>query len=154
MARRKASPKRRRSRRTTGVRLIPLAASFISVSAVTQTLFNNNAWTFFTYDWGGSGRGPSGGAGQGLENMTLAEIVKGLAGGGTNGTQWNRGTLLGDRGWGTILSDNLRNNWFMGGLQLAAGAALPKIMNKLPGRPVQKVNKMLKDVGIGDIVKL
>ena len=153
MARRRAKPKRRRSR-SRGVKLIPLAASYISISAVTQTLFNNNAWTFFTTDWMGSGRGPSGGPGQGLQNMTMAEIVKGLAGGSSNGTEWNRTTLLGDKGWGTILQQNLADNWFMGTLQLVAGASLPKVMNKLPGRPVQKVNKLLKDVGIGDVVKL
>ena len=117
-------------------------------------MFNNNAWTFFTTEWFGSGRGPAGGPGQGLPNMTLAESVKGLSGGRSNGTVWNRETLLGDRGWGTILSENLANNWFMGGLQLAAGAAMPKVLNKLPGRPVQKVNKILKDIGIGDVVKL
>ena len=153
MARRRAKPKRRRSR-SRGVKLIPLAASYVSISAVTQTMFNNNAWTFFTTDWFGSGRGPAGGPGQGLPNMTLAEIVKGLSGGRSNGTVWNREPLLGDRGWGTILSENLANNWFMGGLQLAAGAAMPKVLNKLPGRPVQKVNKILKDIGIGDVVKL
>ena len=52
------------------------------------------------------------------------------------------------------MMENFQTNWFMGGVQLVAGAALPKIMNKLPGRPIQKVNRMLKQIGIGDVVKL
>ena len=118
-------------------------------------MFNNNAWTFFTYDWMGSGRGPSGGAGQGTDSMTLAEIVKAyVTPGGTNGTQRNKGTLLGEQTFSAIMFDNLQKNWFTGGVQLVAGAALPKIMNKLPGNPIRKVNRMLKQIGVGDVVKL
>jgi len=119
-------------------------------------MFNNNAWTFFTYDWMGSGRGPAGGLGQDYKNMTLAEITKAyLTPGGTSGTSWNKSTLLGaDRTFAGVMMENFQTNWFMGGVQLVAGAALPKIMNKLPGRPIQKVNRMLKQIGIGDVVKL
>jgi len=128
--------------------LIPLAASYISVSAVTNTLFNNNAWNFFTYDWMGTGRGPSGGAGQGQQNMTMAEIVKALSG------QTKYKDFVGTGTFSENVFKNFQDNWFQGGLQLVAGAALPKVMNKIPGRPVQKVNKMLKQIGIGDVVKL
>lgn len=154
MARRRAKPKRRRSR-SRGVKLIPLAASYISLSAVTNTMFNNNAWNFFTYDWMGSGRGPGGGLGQDYPNMTLAEITKAyLIPGGNKGTTWNTSTLLGTKTFSEIMMNNFQENWFRGATQLIAGAALPKIMNKLPGKPVQKVNKLLKDIGVGDVVKL
>ena len=151
MARRRA-PKRRTRRKQTGVKLIPLAASYISVSAVTNTLFNNNAWTFFTYDWGGTGRGPGGGAGQGYDKFTFAEIVKTFA--GMSGNERNKMVRPTHDSIGQELMDNFTENWATGTMQLIAGAALPKVMNKIPGRPVQKVNKLLKDVGIGDVVKL
>ena len=56
--------------------------------------------------------------------------------------------------FGGEIWDNIQSEWFMGGLQLAIGASMPKVLNKLPGRPVQKVNKILKQIGIGDVVKL
>jgi hypothetical protein len=148
MARRK-SPKRRRTRKRTGVKLIPLAASYISVSAVTNTLFNNNAWNFFTYDWMGTGRGPGGGLGQGYDNFTLAEIVKTYSGQNKMSTMIRSGGTFGQE-----IMSNFQKNWATGTMQLIAGAALPKIMNRIPGRPVQKVNKLLKDIGVGDVVKL
>tara|TARA_R110000824_G_scaffold110339_1_gene258312 strand:+ start:235 stop:633 length:399 start_codon:yes stop_codon:yes gene_type:complete len=132
------------------VKLIPLAASYISASAVTNTLFNNNAWNFFTYDWGGTGRGPSGGLGQGYSSFTLAELVKTYSG------MQDRSKMIRPThdSLAQEMMDNFTKNWFNGTLQLVAGAALPKVMNKIPGRPVQKVNRMLKQIGIGDVVKL
>ena len=39
------------------------------------------------------------------------------------------------------------------GTVVVAGAA-PKILNKLPGRPIQKMNRGLKMIGVGDMFKL
>ena len=157
MARRRAKPKRRRSRGKKGVKLIPLAASYISASAITQMAFKNNLWTFLTMEWGGTGRGPgSTGAGfseantgQGYNRFTLAEIVKSYS-----GQQKMSDMIRPNQTFGGEIWDNIQSEWFMGGLQLAIGASMPKVLNKLPGRPVQKVNKILKQIGIGDVVKL
>lgn len=96
----------------------------------------------------GTGRGGSGGLGQGQYNMTLAEITKAFTG------QTPMKGFVGTGTFGENVFKNFQNNWFQGGLQLVAGAALPKVMNKIPGRPVQKVNRMLKQIGVGDVVKL
>ena len=96
----------------------------------------------------GSGRGPSGGLGQGQQNMTMAEIVKALSG------QTKYKDFVGTGTFSENVFKNFQDNWFQGGLQLVAGAALPKVMNKIPGRPVQKVNRMLKQIGVGDVIKL
>jgi hypothetical protein len=97
----------------------------------------------------GSGRGPSGGLGQGYDKFTLAEIVKTYSGQNAMSTMIRSGGSFGEE-----IFSNFSKNWATGTMQLIAGAALPKIMNKIPGRPVQKVNKLLKDVGVGDVVKL
>lgn len=157
MARRKSKPKRR-TRRSRGIKLIPLAASYVSASAVTGMLFNQPLWGFLTTDWFGTGRGPAGASssynpnatGQGQYNMTLAEIVKAM----TGQQPMDKFTGGGSHTFGSNVAKNLSENWFMGIVQLGAGAAMTPVLNKLPGRPVQKVNKILKQIGIGDVVKL
>jgi hypothetical protein len=155
MARRRAKPKRR-TNRSRGVRLIPLAASYVSASAVTGMLFNQPLWGFLTTDWMGSGRGvgsttssynPSA-TGQGQYNMTLAEIVKAMSG----QTSWS--DFTGNSTFGENVFQNFQNNWWRGGLQLIGGAAMPKVLNNIPGKPIQKVNKLLKQIGVGDVIKL
>lgn len=111
-------------------------------------MFNLNAWNFFTYDWMGTGRGPGGGLAQGQMNMSLAEIVKAYA-----GTQ-PMGPLVGNKTLLQNIMTNVQSNWPMAlGTVVVAGVA-PKVLNKLPGRPIQKANRLLKNVGIGDMIKL
>ena len=147
MARRKSKPKRR-TRRSRAFKVIPAVASYASVSALTSMMFNLNAWNFFTYDWMGTGRGPGGGLAQGQMNMSLAEIVKAYA-----GTQ-PMGPLVGNKTLLQNIMTNVQSNWPMAlGTVVVAGVA-PKVLNKLPGRPIQKANRLLKNVGIGDMIKL
>ena len=148
MARRRSKPKRRTYRRFKGLKLIPAVASYATISALTTMAFNLNAWNFFTYDWGGTGRGPSGGLAQGQYNMSLSEIVKAYAG------LEPMGYLKGNKTVVENIWHNVQQNWPMAlGTVVVAGAA-PKILNKLPGRPIQKMNRGLKMIGVGDMFKL
>lgn len=149
MARGRKSKPKRRTRRFRGLKVIPALASYASASAITQLMFNNNLFTFLTYDWMGSGRGPSGtGLGQGQYNMTLAELVKAFA-----GTQ-PMSQLLGSKTLGQNIMQNVADNWSSQVPMMIGAAVLPKVLNKLPGRPIQAANRTLKMIGVGDFVKL
>ena len=148
MARRKSKPKRRSYRRFRGLKLIPAVASYASVSALTTMMFNLNAWNFFTYDWMGTGRGPSGGLAQGQYNMSLSEIVKAYAG------LEPMGYLQGNQTVAQNILHNVKTNWPTAlGTVVVAGVA-PRVLNRLPGRPIQKANRALKMIGVGDMFKL
>lgn len=147
MARKSRGRKRTYRRRQTGVKLIQAGATYVSLSAVTQMLFNNNAWNFFTVGWNtADGRGGPSGAGQGSQNMTMAEMIKSP----------NFG--IGGSAAGETLQDqvrrNLNQNFGQGFAMLIGAAVVPKVISKLPGRPVTKFNRMLKQIGVGDLVKL
>ena len=97
----------------------------------------------------GTGRGPGGtGLGQGQYNMTLAEIVKAMTG------ITPMSGLLGSKTLGENIIQNVSENWSSQIPMLIGATVLPKVLNKLPGRPIQAANRTLKMIGVGDFLKL
>ena len=122
MARKSRGRKRTYRRRQTGVKIIQAGATYVSLSAITQMLFNENAWNFFTVGWNTpSGRGGGTGApGQGSNSMTLAEMIKspnfGIGSGAGN---------LQDQ-----VRRNLNDNFGQGVAMLIGAAVVPKVISK------------------------
>ena len=133
----------RRRRRNSGFKLINAASAYVSLDAITRTLFRTDPIKFFT-GWTSAGHGAK--YVSGAEKLSLNELFNYDKYKGTS--DYAQAQTLG----GQIMK-NVQDGWMMGVVQLVAAGALPKIANKLPGRPVQKTNKMLKDVGV-DFVTL
>jgi hypothetical protein len=138
---RKSAPRRRRN---TALKLIPLASGYVSFDAITRTMFNVDPIKFFM---GGTSAGLGAPYASGITKISFNELFNFDKYKGTS--DYAKGQNLGGQIW-----ENVKDNWVMGGLQLMAAGAAPKILNKLPGRPVQKMNRVLDQVGIGSIVKL
>jgi hypothetical protein len=115
----------------------------MSMMAFTQTLFNVDPVKFAL---GGTSAGLGAPYASGVTKISFNELFNFDKYKGDS--EYAKGTSLQDQIW-----SNVKKNWWQGaGLMIAAGV-LPKVMNKLPGRPIQKTNRMLRDAGV-DFVAL
>jgi uncharacterized membrane protein YeaQ/YmgE (transglycosylase-associated protein family) len=134
--------------------LIDIGASFIVADAVTQGLFNNGVWNFFTEGW----FGPTTSA---PNQYSLNEIVMGLTGADSGssvvdafGTQMNTytgGPMTGSPigAFGDAIRTNLRNN---GARMIGTAIAVPiiaRVGKRLLAKPlINPVNRLSKQLGI------
>lgn len=134
--------------------LIDVGTSFVVANAVTQGLFNNGVWNFFTEGWFGPTTSAS-------NQYSLNEIVKGFIGVDSNssvvdafGTQTNlysggpmSGSPIG--AFTDAVRTNLRNN----GAQMIGTAIVVPIVARVGKKLLAKqfinpVNRMAKQLGI------
>jgi|TARA_R110002020_G_scaffold251404_1_gene465290 hypothetical protein len=107
-------------------------------------MFNVDPIKFFM---GGTSAGLGAPYASGINKISFNELFNFDKYKGTS--DYAKGQSLGGQIW-----ENVKDNWVMGGMQLLAAGAAPKVLNKLPGRPVQKMNRILDQVGVGQIIKL
>jgi hypothetical protein len=137
MARKKTA--KRRSRRKTPIRLIPVAKGLIVGNAVTQGLFRTNLWEFTTGRIGGEFRP----GGDGQKNITLPEIL------GFASSPWGMGVNA-TNSIGDVLKVNVMRP---GALPLMIGtvlltAPITKILTKALRPVITPINRTLKDSGV------
>tara|TARA_Y100000310_G_scaffold330997_1_gene403744 strand:- start:456 stop:890 length:435 start_codon:yes stop_codon:yes gene_type:complete len=134
--------------------LIDIGASFIVADAVTQGLFNNGVWNFFTEGW----FAPTTSA---QNQYSLHEIVMGLTGAdsgsslydsfGTQISQYQGGPATGSpiTAFGDAIKTNLRNN---GARMVGTAIIVPvvaRVGKKLLAKPlINPINRVSKQLGI------
>jgi len=151
MAARKSRKPARRRRSKQGVNVLNVAQSYIVASAATQAFFGTPLMPFLTEGWLTS-KGP---ATDNSWEMSAAEIVQGLLGGGfgtyTGGNSPYSGGL-GDVG--TAVKRNLKMNGAKAvGVMVAAPIAF-KIAKDFTKAPRRDANKLLRMAGLSSVVKV
>jgi len=142
MARRRTKKKSRR--RKSGISALGLLETVMLMNVVTETVFNNSLWGFFTNQ-------QIKGAGQTHSNIvTIGEIFTPTAGvGASAAASWGTAQNLGG-----VISRNFRVNWMKG----ATGMILIPIsfrVGKALARPaISKTNQLLNKAGVGSTIKL
>lgn len=150
MARRKS--RKMKTRRTPAkINLFGVAEAALIGNAVTQGMFNVDLRTFFLDKTGGTGSQAAN-----LNQITLREIIQGVAGTGDYGTKayivtttskGKQGVTLGGT-FGEAVKENLSNN---GGRMIASLITIPiafKVGSKLTRKPRAIVNKIGKMSGL------
>jgi len=137
MARKK---KRRRSRKFKGINLVDAGLGYAGLSVWTNAAFNLDPWAFFT------SREP--GTSTMAHQVTLKELLTkfGKPHGGTS--PWAA------KSEGQIVQANIEANW-MDGLWKSAGIlVIGAVGKRLTKKPRAWANKTIRNVGLGDMVRL
>ena len=153
MARRKAKKTRRRDK---AVSITGMAEAVMLANVGTQAAFNLSAWDFVTDGWTTATAGRAYGAGQ----ISLHELVYGnysqaapiaIAGGSTS-YQSPAGLATGTTG--SIVMDNIANNWMPALVKSIAIPAGFKISRRIFRKSITQGNKLLKAAGLRSMVKI
>ena len=136
MARKRGGSKRRRTPRSRGVNIIKLGTAVISANIVTQTMFNNDVWSFF---FAGTPLSTAPRAGQGTSVITAYELLT-----------WKPGLPYQGAGKSAsrfdVVKDNVSTNGFGGVLSLVALGVGEKVLRKSL-RPILRQGNQLLDMG-------
>jgi len=125
------------------------AETVILANAATKAIFGTDVASFALDGW----VRPMGAGSNNSWEVSAAELVKGLAGGGFGqGSQWLSGQ---GAGLGPIIQKNLADN---GAQALATMVAVPiafKVAKKVLGKPlINPANRLLKSAGLSSVVKV
>ena len=135
MARKRGKSTRRRTR-SRGINLINLGTSVLSANIVTETMFNNDVWSFF---FAGTPLSSAKRTAQGTQTITAYELLTwkpGLPyqGAGKTATRFD------------VVKDNLKANAFTGVVSLIALGVGEKVLKKSL-RPILRQGNQLLDMG-------
>ena len=135
MAKKRGKSTRRRSR-SRGINLIKLGTSVLSANIVTETMFNNDVWSFF---FAGTPLSTAPRAGQGTETITAYELLT-----------WKPGLPYQGAGKSasrfSVVQENLKQNAFMGIVSLVALGVGERVLRKSL-RPILRQGNQLLDMG-------
>ena len=142
MARKKArkAPRRKNS----AISVINAVEGLMVANVWTQAAFKNDAWTFLT---AGTALNPSARwIGQGEAVISLKELISWPAG-ATAGS-----TVTASRG--EVIWNNLESEWFSAVINSTLIGVGGKVLRKVARKPIRMGNKLLKQVGIRDMVRI
>jgi hypothetical protein len=135
MARKRGKSARRRPR-SRGINLINLGTSVLSANIVTETMFNNDVWSFF---FAGTPLSQAPKTGQGTQTISAYELLtwkpgSPYQGAGKSATRFD------------VVKENLKANAFMGVVSLVALGVGEKVLKKSL-RPILRQGNQLLDMG-------
>jgi hypothetical protein len=143
MARKRGKSKPRRSR-SRGINLIKLGTSVLGANIVTETMFNNDVWSFF---FAGTPLSSAPRAGQGTQTITAYELLT-----------WKPGLPYQGAGKSAsrfaVVQDNLKENAFMGIVSLVALGVGEKVLRKSLRPLLRQGNQLLDMGGLKGVVSL
>lgn len=147
MARRKAAKRRRRP--NASFKLLPLAEAYLQFNVLTQGAANVSPVQFFVGKAGGTYNPATSSnpfLAYGPNSVSLKELI----------TRWNtpHGGSAGSKTESQIVWDNLKENWWMMGIQSIGIGAGFKIGKKLLRKPISQANRLLKMAGVASVVKI
>jgi len=141
MAKRKA--KRRRSNGNGSISIINTVEGLMIANVWSEALFKNNAWDFLT---AGTPLNPdTRWIGQGEARISLRELVT-WPPGATTGSTVTASRL-------EVITDNISGEWFptvVNSTLIGVGAT---VLRKFARKPIRMGNKILKQVGLRDMVR-
>lgn len=148
MAKKKVQRRRRQSK---GVNIVNGVEAYLLASAGTLAIFGTDLASFATQGWlmpKSSGDNGLTGAGSSW-SISASELINGMFGGNMGmSAAWEQAGL------GEAIKRNMRTH---GGRSLVSILAIPPLFSvgkKLMKRPISATRKILKDVGLNDIVKV
>jgi len=142
MARRKS--KTRRRRKFTGVNLLNIAEGYSYAALLTDMAFDQNPIEFVFSQTGGASS----------LKVTLRELID-SAMGGTGGVYGPTATSLGvSQNAFAITQRNIMQNWQETAIKSVIMGVVWRLGRKFTTTPRRKANKLLKDVGLGEILKV
>ena len=141
MAKRKAKPRPRRN--NSSVSIINTVEGLMIANVWSKALFNADAWTFLT---AGTPLNPdTNWTGQGTTVVSLRELV-------TWPSSATGGAMAGDSRL-EVITSNMKNEWFptvVNSTLIGVGAT---VLRKFARKPIRMGNKILKQVGLRDMVR-
>jgi hypothetical protein len=141
MARRKKQ--KRRSNGNGSISIINAVEGLLLANVFTEGLFKNNAWDFLT---AGTGLNPdTKWIGQGEPVISLKELIKWPAG-ATTGEGVTSSRL-------EVITRNVEGEWLNMLWQSALIGAGAKVLRRSARRPIRMGNKVLKQLGLRDMVR-
>ena len=142
MARRKN--KRKTRRRFTGLNVLDAAQAYAQLSIWANATVGLNPWEFLTDQTGGGG----------TANITLKELLGMGAGDYGSGVSASSGARYGGQGALDVIAYNFKNNWLEATIQSTLTGVGFMAAKKLTRRPRSMANKMLKQLGVGTMVRI
>ncbi len=134
--------KRKSRRRFTGLNVLDAAQAYAQLSIWSNATVGLNPWEFLTESTGGHSK-----------NITLKELL----GMGTHGGGGISTTYQGVVGGGSALdmiAYNFKENWLEAAIQSTLTGIGFTAAKKLTRRPRSMANKMLKQLGVGTMVRI
>lgn len=140
MARRKK--KTRSRRRFTGVNVLDAAQAYTQLAIWSKATLGLNPWEFLTEDSGGHSR-----------NITLKELLGMGTHGGAGLSSTYQGVVGGDSAL-DMIAYNFKENWLEATIQSTLTGVGFTVAKRLTRKPRAQANKMLKQLGVGTMVKI
>lgn len=147
------SKRKTRRRRQSGISIVGLAETYMLTSVATKTLFNVDAIEFVM----GNPSNPKGlwGVTAGQNKIGIRELFSLKQGQHVSGMKGNYNLQAGStKATTAVIADNLRENAATG---IAGMILIPlgfKLGKKLARPAITRANKLLKDVGVGNTVRV
>ena len=151
MARRRSKQKRRASRRKQPIKLLNVAEGFILANAATKAAFDTNVIPFLTEGW----LLPQSSATNNSYEVSASEIFKTITGVGSvtdYGVRSDSG--LSGQGLAEIVKFNFQRNGARSMITLFATPFLFRFGKQLASKPINMVNRGLKQLGVAKTVKV
>jgi hypothetical protein len=143
MARRKTKSRRRKF---TGINATTTLEAVVQANILSQAATNSSAWDFLT---AGTPVNPDTKTrSDGTYTLTLKEIIN-----WTGGSE-NVNPALGDMGPAEVVWVNLKENWMEAAIQSAFVNVGFRLGSKMLKRPRAQLNKGLRQLGMGDMVRV
>ncbi len=151
MARRRSKQKRRASRRKQPIKLLNVAEGFILANAATKAAFDTNVIPFLTEGW----LLPTSSATNNSYEISASEIFKTLTGiGSVTDYGVHSSHALSGQGLGAIVRSNFERNGAKALITMVATPFLFRMGKQLASKPINMVNRGLKQLGVAKSVKV
>lgn len=142
-----AKRKTKRRRKFTGINALTTLEGVIQANILSKAATNSSAWDFLT---AGTPVNPDTiTRGDGTETLTLKEIIN-----WTGGSHNVNTAIFGDMGPAEIVWMNLKDNWMEAAISSAFTNVGFRAGSKLLKRPRAQINRGLRQLGLGDMVRI
>lgn len=153
MAKRKGSKNKRRSRRSRGLNAVDFAETLLLTNAGTKAIFGTTVGEFFLE---GTLINPQSSLYGNSDQITMRELIQGLIPGGKGfGMGATFGTGKGNLAdLSTAIQANIAKNGVTSLIQAVTIPLAFRIGKRLTSKPRASMNRLLKDVGIKNMVRV
>ena len=137
--------KKQYRKKFTGINITNALEGYSYVHIWSNAIFESNPATFL-FDTGGAGGSP---------RLNLREIIDSLMGGtgGVGTTDVSHAYARGDRNAFDVMATNAQDNWLDASFKTVGTGIGWRVGKKLTSKPRSYANKLIKQVGLGDMIK-